>query len=75
MLKKSKWILLYLVLALLLLFSLFAVPRIAIGAMSETKRANSNCVNGIKLQSVYHPMNTCCIIGTYTGGQQWGMRA
>lgn len=33
----SKWNLLYLVLALLLLFSLVAVPRIVIGAMNETK--------------------------------------
>ena len=33
----SKWYLLYLVLAVLLLFSLFAVPKIAMSVMSETK--------------------------------------
>jgi hypothetical protein len=37
MFKKSKWNLLYLVLALLLLFSLVAVPKIAVGVMNETK--------------------------------------
>lgn len=33
----SKWNLLYFVLALLLLFSLVAMPRIVIGVMNETK--------------------------------------
>lgn len=33
----SKWNLLYLLLALLLLFSLLAVPKIVIGVMNETK--------------------------------------
>ena len=33
----SKWNLLYLLLALLLLFSLMAVPKIVIGVMNETK--------------------------------------
>jgi hypothetical protein len=33
----NKWYLLYVVLALLLLFSLFAVPKIAMSVMSETK--------------------------------------
>lgn len=33
----SKWILLYLILALLLLFSIFAVPKIVINVMNETK--------------------------------------
>jgi hypothetical protein len=33
----SKWNLLYLVLALLLIFSLVAVPRIAAGVMDKTK--------------------------------------
>ncbi len=33
----SKWNLLYLVLTLLLLFSLFAVPKITMSVMSETK--------------------------------------
>ena len=37
MFKKSKWNLLYLILALLLLFSLVAVPKIAVGVMNETK--------------------------------------
>lgn len=37
MIKKNKWMLLYAVLALLLAFSLFAVPRIAAAAMNETK--------------------------------------
>lgn len=37
MFKKSKWILMYFVLALLLLFSIFAVPKIVISAMNETK--------------------------------------
>ena len=37
MFKKSKWYLLYLVLALLLLFSLVAVPKIAAGVMNQTK--------------------------------------
>jgi len=37
MFKKSKWNLLYLILALLLLFSLVAVPQIAVGVMNETK--------------------------------------
>jgi hypothetical protein len=33
----SKWNLLYIVLALLLLFSLLAIPKIVIGVMNETK--------------------------------------
>lgn len=37
MFKKSKWMLLYLVLALVLFFSLFVVPGIAVNAMNETK--------------------------------------
>lgn len=37
MLKKNKWMLLFVVLALLIFFSLFAVPKIAAGAMNETK--------------------------------------
>ena len=37
MIKKSKWYLLYVVLAMLLLFSIFAVPKIAVSVMSETK--------------------------------------
>lgn len=37
MFKKNKWMLLYIVLALLLLFSLFAVPKIVTGVMNETK--------------------------------------
>lgn len=37
MFKKSKWNLLYIVLALLLLFSLLAVPKIAVGVMNQTK--------------------------------------
>lgn len=37
MCKKSKWNMLYLVLALLLLFSLFAVPKIPVGVMAKTK--------------------------------------
>jgi hypothetical protein len=38
MFKKSKWNLLYLVLALLLAFSLIGVPKIVGGAMNSTKR-------------------------------------
>ncbi len=34
---KNKWNLLYLVLAALIAFSLFAVPQIAIGYMNRTK--------------------------------------
>jgi hypothetical protein len=34
---RSKWNLLYLVLAALIVFSLFAVPQIAIGTMNRTK--------------------------------------
>lgn len=37
MFKKSKWNLMYLMLALLLFFSLFAIPKIAVGVMNETK--------------------------------------
>lgn len=37
MFKKNKWILMFFVLALLLLFSLFAVPKIVSNAMNETK--------------------------------------
>lgn len=37
MFRKSKWNLLYVILALLLLFSLVAVPRIAVSVMNETK--------------------------------------
>ena len=37
MFKKTKWNLLFFVLALLLLFSLVAVPKIAMSVMSETK--------------------------------------
>lgn len=37
MFKKSKWMILYIILALLLLFSLFAVPKIVTGVMNETK--------------------------------------
>jgi ABC-type cobalt transport system substrate-binding protein len=37
MFKKNKWMLLFIVLALLLTFSLFAVPKIAVGAMNEAK--------------------------------------
>ncbi len=33
----GKWRMLYLVLAMLLLFSLFVVPKIAVGVMNETK--------------------------------------
>ncbi len=36
-LKQNKWNLLYLVLAALIAFSLFAVPQIAIGYMNRTK--------------------------------------
>lgn len=35
--KFNKWSLLYIVLALLLLFSLFAIPRIVTGVMNQTK--------------------------------------
>ena len=35
--KKSRWLVLYFVLLLLIAFSLFAVPKIAINAMDETK--------------------------------------
>ncbi len=34
---KSKWGLLYVILAVLILFSVFAAPRIAIRAMNSTK--------------------------------------
>jgi len=37
MFKISKWNILYLVLALLLLFSLIAVPKIAMNALNENK--------------------------------------
>lgn len=37
MFKNNKWFPLYIVLALLLLFSLFAVPKIVISTMNETK--------------------------------------
>lgn len=37
MLKKYRWTLLYVILAAVLLFSLFAVPGIAVNAMNETK--------------------------------------
>jgi hypothetical protein len=35
--KINRWTLLFVVLAVLLLFSLFAVPKIAMDAMNETK--------------------------------------
>ena len=35
--RRSKWNLLYIVLAALIAFSLFAVPQIAIGLMNQTK--------------------------------------
>ncbi len=35
--KMNKWMLLFFVLAVLLLFTLFAVPKIAAGVMNETK--------------------------------------
>ncbi len=50
MIKKSRWFLLYIVLALLLLFSIFAVPKIVAGAMSETK---GNIVT-VQTESPYH---------------------
>jgi len=34
---KNKWNLLYIVLVILVLFSLFAIPRIAVSALNETK--------------------------------------
>lgn len=37
MFKKSKWFLLYLILALFLLFSIFAVPKIVISVINGTK--------------------------------------
>lgn len=37
MFKKSKWNLLYIILALLIVFSLVAVPQITMGLMNRTK--------------------------------------
>lgn len=37
MLKKSKWNLLYILLAALIVFSIFALPQIAAGVMNQTK--------------------------------------
>lgn len=34
---KSKWNLLYIVLVILMLFSIFVIPRIAVGVLNESK--------------------------------------
>lgn len=44
---KSKWNILFIILALLMLFSLFAVPKIASGVMNGTKNRIFSAYDGL----------------------------